>query len=131
MGGEGTEGGGEAFVDEDAVAGRDGLFGRGGRHHAALHFEILDFPSGTALVVGVVAEGNVDLFAEEGGGHGDFLVGERLPITTFGPFLVEYRPSFGRLLCVEGIGDEKLLVFRRLYCSARCSRALHKRFPRR
>ena len=108
---EGTEGGGEAFVDEDAVAGRDGLFGCGGRHDAALHFEILDFPSGTALVVGVVAEGDVDLFAEEGGGHGDFLVGERLPITAFRPFLVEHRPTLVGVRGIEVVSDEELLIF--------------------
>ena len=109
---EGTEGGGEALIDERAVRVRlDGLFGCGGRHDAALHFEVLNFPSRTALIVGVVAEGDVHFLAEEGGRNGHFVVDEVLPVGGFCPFLVDYRPSFGRLLCVEGIGDEKLLVF--------------------
>ena len=112
LGGECTKRSGKALIDERAVRVRlDGLFGRGGCHDAALHFEILDFPSGTALVVGVVAEGDVDLFAEEGGGHGDFLVGERLPITAFRPFLVEHRPTLVGMRGIEVVGDEELLIF--------------------
>ena len=109
---EGTEGGGEALVDERAVRVRlDGLFGRGGRHGAALYLEVLDFPSRTALIVGVVAEGDVHFLAEEGGGHGDFLVGERLPITAFRPFLVEHRPTLVGMCGIEVVGDEELLIF--------------------
>ena len=109
---ERTERSGKALVDERAVRVRlDGLFGRGGCHGTALYLEVLDFPSRTALIVGVVAEGDVHFLAEEGGGNGHFVVDEVLPVGGFRPFLVDYRPSFGRFLCIEGIGDEKLLVF--------------------
>ena len=112
MVGECTKRSGKALIDERAVRVRlDGLFGRGRRHGAALYLEVLDFPSRTALIVGVIAEGDVHFLAEEGGGNGHFVVDEVLPVGGFCPFLVDYRPSFGRLLCVEGIGDEKLLVF--------------------
>ena len=109
---EGTEGGGEALIDERAVRVRlDGLFGRGGRHGAALYLEVLNFPSRTALIVGVVAEGDVHFLAEEGGGNGHFLVGERLPITAFRPLLVEHRPTLVGVRGIEVVGDEELLIF--------------------